>query len=57
MQAAPTALSWIPDIAGKYTVTATFTGTNSYYSSYAETAFVAGNIRNAYSNTNPVYRR
>jgi PQQ-like domain len=29
---------WTPDIAGKYTITATFTGTNSYSSSWAETA-------------------
>jgi uncharacterized protein GlcG (DUF336 family) len=36
--------AWTPDIAGKYTVIATFAGTNSYYGSYAETAFVADNI-------------
>lgn len=29
---------WTPNIAGKYTVTATFMGSNSYGSSYAETA-------------------
>jgi len=30
---------WKPDIPGKYTVYATFAGSNSYYRSYAETAF------------------
>ncbi len=30
---------WQPDIPGKYTLTATFTGSDSYYSSNAETAF------------------
>jgi outer membrane protein assembly factor BamB len=34
---------WQPDIAGKYTVTATFAGTNSYASSWAETSFAAVN--------------
>jgi hypothetical protein len=29
---------WTPEVPGKYTVIATFAGTNSYYSSYAETA-------------------
>jgi hypothetical protein len=33
-------LSWMPDIAGKYTVIATFTGSNAYYGSYDQTAFV-----------------
>jgi len=32
-------LMWTPDIPGKYTVIATFTGSNSYYASYAETTF------------------
>jgi outer membrane protein assembly factor BamB len=32
-------LSWTPDIAGTYYVTAVFTGTNGYYGSSAETAF------------------
>ncbi len=32
---------WTPDIAGKYTVIATFAGTNSYYGSSAQTAFAA----------------
>jgi hypothetical protein len=32
-------LAWkTPDVPGKYTVIASFTGTNSYYGSYAETA-------------------
>ena len=34
-------LAWKPDVPGKYTVIATFTGSKSYYGSYAETAFVA----------------
>jgi hypothetical protein len=29
---------WTPDVPGKYTVIASFTGTNSYYGSYAETS-------------------
>jgi outer membrane protein assembly factor BamB len=29
---------WTPEVPGKYTVIATFAGTNSYYGSYAETA-------------------
>jgi FOG: WD40-like repeat len=33
-------LSWVPDISGKYTVYAVFSGTNSYYGSQATTAFV-----------------
>jgi hypothetical protein len=32
-------LHWTPDIAGKYTVFASFAGTNGYYSSYSEAAF------------------
>ncbi len=32
-------LQWTPDITGKYTVIASFTGTNAYYGSTAETAF------------------
>ena len=32
-------LQWAPDIPGKYTVMATFTGSNSYWPSSAETAF------------------
>jgi outer membrane protein assembly factor BamB len=30
---------WTPDIPGKYTVIATFAGSEAYYASYAETAF------------------
>jgi hypothetical protein len=30
---------WTPDITGKYTVVATFGGTNSYWPSYSETSF------------------
>jgi len=33
-------LDWMPNIPGKYTVIATFAGSESYWSSYAETAFV-----------------
>jgi hypothetical protein len=33
--------SWKPDIAGNYTVIATFHGSDSYYPSYAESGFVA----------------
>jgi len=33
-------LEWTPDIPGKYTVYATFAGSNSYYKSYADTSFV-----------------
>ncbi len=32
---------WVPDIPGKYTVRAWFAGSESYYSSYAHTAFTA----------------
>ena len=32
-------LQWTPDIEGKYTLIATFHGTNGYWPSYAETAF------------------
>jgi hypothetical protein len=32
-------LTWTPDIAGNYTVIATFAGTNGYWSSYAEDGF------------------
>ena len=31
--------TWAPDIPGKYTVIATFMGSESYYSAFAETAF------------------
>ena len=32
-------LHWTPDITGKYSVTATFAGTNGYWPSSAEAAF------------------
>ena len=35
-------LSWQPDITGNFTVTAVFAGTQSYYSSTANTAFYVG---------------
>jgi len=34
-------LDWTPDIPGKYTLYASFAGTNGYWPSHAETAFVA----------------
>ena len=34
--------TWTPDIQGDYTVVASFAGTNSYYSSSAETSFYVG---------------
>ena len=33
-------INWMPDISGKYTVTATFAGSKAYYGSYDQTAFV-----------------
>ena len=33
-------LSWMPDISGKYSVVATFAGSEAYYGSYAQTGFV-----------------
>ena len=35
-------LTWTPDITGDYTVIASFAGSESYYSSSAETSFFAG---------------
>ncbi|MCL5876968.1 MAG: PQQ-binding-like beta-propeller repeat protein [Candidatus Bathyarchaeota archaeon] len=35
---------WTPDISGKYTVVATFAGTNAYYGSSAETAFAVDEV-------------
>ncbi len=35
-------LTWTPDIAGNYTVVATFHGTNGYWPSYSETTFSVG---------------
>jgi hypothetical protein len=37
-------LQWKPDITGKYTVIATFAGTESYYSSAKETSFVVDSV-------------
>jgi len=34
---------WVPDIPGKYTVVATFPGTEGYYGSIAEAAFAVDN--------------
>jgi hypothetical protein len=46
---------WTPDILGKYTVTASFAGSNSYYPSQTETAFsVAETAPTATPNANPV---
>jgi hypothetical protein len=36
-------LTWKPDITGRYTVVATFPGSNSYWSSSGETAFTVDN--------------
>ena len=35
--------SWVPDVPGKYTLYATFSGSNAYYGTSAETAFVVDN--------------
>ena len=39
MQTAALAIDYTPDIAGTYTVIASFDGSESYWSSHAETAF------------------
>lgn len=39
--------TWKPDISGKYTLVATFAGSNSYGSSYAETAFQVDDVAQA----------
>ena len=36
--------TWTPNIAGNYTVIATFAGSGSYYGSSAETYFYASNV-------------
>ena len=46
-------LGWTPDIAGKYTVIATFTGTNSYYGSSGQTAFIADEVPTASPTASP----
>ena len=35
-------MQWTPDISGKYSVIATFTGTNGYWPSTAEASFAVG---------------
>jgi hypothetical protein len=35
-------MTWTPPIAGNYTITATFAGSNSYYGSYSTTSIYAG---------------
>jgi len=48
------ALNWTPDISGNYTVIATFHGSQSYYSSYAEAHFYASNPAAAHPTSAPV---
>jgi outer membrane protein assembly factor BamB len=43
-------LAWTPNIAGNYTVVATFHGTNGYYPSYSETSFA---VAEAHATTAP----
>lgn len=45
--------SWIPDIEGKYTVYASFAGSNSYYPSHAVTAFTVDTTAAATSTQQP----
>jgi outer membrane protein assembly factor BamB len=40
-------LTWQPDISGKYTVIATFVGTDGYYGSSSQTAFYADDLPTA----------
>jgi len=40
--------AWTPDTEGKYTIVATFMGSEGYYASYAETAIVVGAAPEAY---------
>ncbi len=47
------AIAWTPPISGLYTVTATFEGSNSYYGSDAETAFVVSEAPAASPTTIP----
>jgi len=35
-------ITWTPPIAGNYTITATFAGSNSYWGSYSTTSIYAG---------------
>jgi len=41
------AISWTPPVPGLYTVTATFEGSNSYYSSQAGTSFIVSQTSTA----------
>lgn len=45
---------WQPDIAGKYTVLATFAGSNSYYPAYSQTAFVVDETSTSQPSPQPV---
>jgi hypothetical protein len=47
-------LTWTPTIAGNFTVTATFAGTQSYYGSSADTAFCASAAVSATTTPVPV---
>ena len=47
-------LDWAPDIPGKYTVIASFAGSESYYSSYAEAAFTAEEAPTSTSEPTPM---
>jgi hypothetical protein len=40
-------ISWTPPVSGIYTITASFAGTDSYYSSSAEAYFIIGQASNA----------
>jgi len=46
-------LQWKPDITGKYTVIATFAGSESYYPSYAESSFAVDSAAAATAPPNP----
>ena len=46
-------LQWTPDITGKYTVIATFAGTNAYYGSSAETSFAVDEAAATLAPTEP----
>ncbi len=46
-------LQWKPDIEGKYTVIATFAGTNGYWPSYSETSFAVDPAPATPAPTNP----
>jgi hypothetical protein len=46
-------LKWTPDIAGNFTVTATFPGTNGYYGSTANAAFYASPVATAAPTATP----